>query len=162
MSAPDATPATAQTDAARAEGAAPPLVRSLDEVTAHRISPDDTVRLAVLSGPRQGSPTTVVFEVWEPGGAQPPNSHPVSTETFVVLAGRGVAHSDEHTRTIGPGDVLVLPPGSVHQIVNTSATDRLYTITIMAPDEGFAALVERGPAVRLDPEDLAVLRSATG
>ncbi|MBL7489824.1 cupin domain-containing protein [Frankia sp. AgB1.9] len=141
-----------------AQRAGPPLSRPLTEVTAHRISPDDTVRLAVLSGPEQGSPTTVVFEVWEPGGAQPPNSHPVSTETFVVLAGHGVAHSDEHTRAIGPGDVLVLPPGSVHRIVNPSTTDRLYTITVMAPDDGFAALVERGPLAPLDPEDLAVLR----
>ncbi|MBL7500584.1 cupin domain-containing protein [Frankia sp. CNm7] len=140
----------------------PPVVRPLGEVTAHRISPTDTVRLAVLSGPAQGSPTTVVFEVWEPGGSQPPNSHPASTETFVVLAGHGRAHSDGHTRPIGPGDVLVLPPGSVHRIVNTSDTERLYTITVMAPDDGFAALIERGPAVALDPADLAVLRGATG
>jgi mannose-6-phosphate isomerase-like protein (cupin superfamily) len=137
-----------------------PLLRGPDEVTAHRISPGDTVRLAVLSGPAQGSPTTVVFEVWEPGGAQPPNSHPVSTETFVVLAGQGLAHCDGHTRPLAPGDTLVLPPGTVHRIVNTSATDRLYTITVMAPDEGFAALIERGPAVALDPADLAVLRTA--
>nr|MDT0666424.1 cupin domain-containing protein [Micromonospora sp. DSM 115978] len=128
-------------------------------VVAHRISPTDTVRLAVLSGPAQGSATTVVFEVWEPGGSQPPNSHPSSTETFVVLAGRGTAHSDDHVRDIGPGDVLVLPPGSVHRIVNTSASERLYTITVMAPDDGFADLIERGPVVDLDPADLAVLRA---
>ncbi|MDT3438171.1 cupin domain-containing protein [Pseudofrankia sp. BMG5.37] len=136
----------------------PPVVQPLAEVTAHRISPTDTVRLAVLSGPAQGSPATVVFEIWEPGGSQPPNSHPVSTETFVVLVGTGLAHSDGHTRPIGPGDVLVLPPGSVHRIVNTSGTERLYTITVMAPDDGFAALIERGPVAGLDPEDLAVLR----
>ncbi|OHV36079.1 MULTISPECIES: cupin domain-containing protein [Pseudofrankia] len=141
-----------------AEPAGPPVVRPLAEVTAHRISPADTVRLAVLSGPAQGSPTTVVFEIWEPGGSQPPNSHPASTETFVVLAGTGLAHSDGHTRPLGPGDVLVLPPGSVHRIVNTSDTDRLYTITVMAPDDGFAALIERGPVAGLDPEDVAVLR----
>ncbi|MBX6387441.1 MAG: cupin domain-containing protein [Frankia sp.] len=140
----------------------PPVLRPLTEVTAHRISPSDTVRLAVLSGPDQGSPTTVVFEVWEPGGAQPPNSHPVSTETFVVLAGHGLAHCDGHTREIGPGDVLVLPPGSVHRIQNTSTTERLYTITVMAPDDGFAAMIERGPVIGLDPQDLAVLRAAAG
>ncbi|ADP82965.1 cupin domain-containing protein [Pseudofrankia inefficax] len=144
-----------------ARRAGPQLVRPLAEVTAHRISPGDTVRLAVLSGPAQGSPATVVFEVWEPAGAQPPNSHPASTETFVVLAGHGVAHSDGHTQEIGPGDVLVLPPGSVHRIVNPSATDRLYTLTVLAPDDGFAALIERGPVAALDPEDLAILNAAT-
>jgi len=139
---------------------AEPGLVPLGKVTAHRISPDDTVRLAVLSGPRDGSSTTVVFEVWEPGGAQPPNSHPDSVETFVVLAGSGRAHCDEHESDIGPGDVLVLPAGSVHRIVNTSATERLYTITVMAPDDGFAALIERGPVAALDAEDLAVLRAS--
>lgn len=138
----------------------PLLYRPLAQVRAHRISPTDTVRLAVLAGPVQGSPTTVVFEVWEPGGSQPPNSHPVSTETFVVLAGQGLAHSDGRIRPIGPGDVLVLPPGSIHRIVNTSTTDRLYTITVMSPDDGFADLIERGPEVGLDPADLAVLGAA--
>ena len=79
-----------------------PVVRPVGEVVAHRISPTDTVRLAVLSGPAQGSSTTVVFEIWEPGGSQPPNSHPSATETFVVLAGRGTAHSDDHPATSGP------------------------------------------------------------
>jgi mannose-6-phosphate isomerase-like protein (cupin superfamily) len=136
-----------------------PGLRPLGEVVAHRISPDDTVRLAVLSGPDDGSPTTVVFEVWEPGGAQPPNSHPISVETFVVLSGTGRAYCDEHERDIRAGDVLVLPAGSTHRIVNTSPTERLYTITVMAPDDGFAALIDRGPVVDLDPEDLAVLRT---
>ena len=68
-----------------------------------------------------------------------------------MLAGSGLAHSDGHTRPIGPGDVLVLPPRSVHRIVNTSDTDRLYTITVMAPDDGFAALIERGPVACLGP-----------
>lgn len=140
---------------------AAPVVRPVGQVVAHRISPSDTVRLAVLSGPAQGSSTTVVFEVWEPGGSQPPNSHPVSTETFVVLAGRGTAYSDDHVREIEPGDVLVLPPGSVHRIVNGSADERLYTITVMAPDEGFAYLIERGPVAYLDPADLAVLRAVS-
>lgn len=135
----------------------PPAHAGLRDLEAHRISPGDTVKMAVLSGPADGSGTTVVFEIWEPGGAQPPNSHPASVETFVVLAGTGHAYSDTHERPLQAGDVLILPAGSVHRIVNTSRTDRLYTITVMAPDDGFAALIERGPAAPLDPEDLAVL-----
>ncbi len=87
--------------------------------------------------------------MWEPSGAQPPNSHPDSTEIFVVLRGEGRAFSDEHSVGLRAGDVLILPPGSVHRIVNTSPTERLYTVTIMANDPGalpggFAALVDRG------------------
>ncbi|MFD0308167.1 cupin domain-containing protein [Streptomyces sp. NPDC127119] len=140
----------------------PPILRRLDQVTPQLISPTDTVRLALLAGPADNSPTSVFYEVWEPGGAQPDNSHPESTEIFVVLAGHGTAHSDEHAVPIGPGDVLVLPPGSLHRIENTSATERMYTVTIMAEDGGampggFASLVTAGTDSAWDDADRAVL-----
>jgi mannose-6-phosphate isomerase-like protein (cupin superfamily) len=139
-----------------------PVVRHLDDVVPRLISPADTVRLATLVRPSDGTGTSVFFEVWEPSGAQPPNSHPDSTEVFVVLRGSGRAYSDEHAVDLGAGDVLILPPGSVHRIVNTSPTERLYAVTIMASDAGalpggFAALVEQGTAVPWDPADRAAL-----
>ena len=59
----------------------PPPHKPLREITAHHITAGDTVKLAVLTGPRDGSPTTVVFEIWEPGGAQPraPSEWPATT-----------------------------------------------------------------------------------
>ena len=132
-----------------------PTLRQLDQVVTQLISPADTVRLALLAGPADGSPASVFYEVWEPGGAQPYNSHPESTEIFVVLTGHGIAHSDEHSVPIGPGDVLVLPPGSVHRIENTSATERLYTVTMPG---GFAALVSAGTPAQWDDTDRAALR----
>jgi quercetin dioxygenase-like cupin family protein len=144
-----------------------PTLRHLDDVVPRLISPADTVRLALLAGPGDGSPASVFYEVWEPGGAQPDNSHPDSTEIFVVLSGRGIAHSDEHRVPLGPGDVLVLPPGSVHRIENTSPTERMYTVTIMSEDGGampggFAALVTAGSASAWDPADRSALGDAGG
>ena len=44
-----------------------PVVLDATELTAYKISPDDTVVLVVLSGPTtSGSGTTVCFEIWEP------------------------------------------------------------------------------------------------
>jgi amidase len=131
----------------------------LDVATApcYRISAHDTVKLALLRAPDARSDATVVFEVWDPGGAQPPNGHPESVETFWFLAGEGVATSDGTETTIGPGTLLVLPPGSVHHIRNTGP-GRLYAITTMLPDAGFAALITAGTPATLDPEDLAVAR----
>ena len=139
-----------------------PLVRHLDDVTPTLISRGDTVRLATLVRPADGTGTSVFYEVWEPGGSQPPNSHPDSSEVFVVLRGTGRAHSDGYVADLRAGDVLVLPPGSVHRIENTSATERLYTVTIMANDPGalpggFAALVDKGTPVGWDDADLEVL-----
>ena len=102
----------------------PPQTFPAAAISAFRISPQDTVKLAVLAGPSTGSSATVVFEIWEPGGAQPPNSHPDSAETFVVLRGTATAYSDEHVQPLQAGDTLVLPAGSVHRIVNTSPTER--------------------------------------
>ena len=138
-----------------------PIVRHLDDVTPKLISPADTVRLATLVRPADGTGTSVFYEVWEPGGSQPANSHPDSTEIFVVLRGTGRAHSDEQTAVLRAGDVLVLPPGSVHKIENTSLTERLYTVTIMARDAGaipggFAALVDVGTATCWDDTDRGV------
>ncbi|NUR95721.1 MAG: cupin domain-containing protein [Kribbellaceae bacterium] len=135
----------------------PPVVRRLQELPAYLISPDDTVRLAELAGPRHGSSTSVFLEIWEPGGAQPLNSHPDSAEIFIVLAGQARAHSDDNVVELSAGDVLVLQPGSEHRIVNTSATDKLLTITVMADDGGFAKLVTDGTATELTPDEIGSL-----
>ncbi|KGM09158.1 cupin domain-containing protein [Cellulomonas bogoriensis] len=140
---------------------APPVVRRLSDLPAYLISPEDTVRLAELAGPAHGTNASVFLEIWEPGGAQPVNSHEESAEVFIVLSGQAQAHSDDETVELGPGDVLVLQPGSEHRIFNTSATDRLYTITVMANDGGFSALVTGGTPVELTAEDRAVLLGPT-
>jgi hypothetical protein len=142
----------------------PPVLRHLDDLTPHLIPPVETVKLACLAGPADGTPTSVFFEVWEPGGAQPDNSHPDSVEIFVFLSGHGIAYSDEHSVDVGPGDVLILPAGSVHRIENTSISERMYTVTIMADDDGalpggFAELVAAGPPALWDDVDEAALRS---
>jgi mannose-6-phosphate isomerase-like protein (cupin superfamily) len=140
----------------------PPVLKHLSELRKFTISAGDTVKLAYLAGPPDGAMASVFFEVWEPLGAQPDNSHPESTEIFVVLAGHGRAYSDEHVADLEPGDVLILPEGSVHRIENTSPTERMYTITVMSEDlgampGGFAQLVRNGIPEELDGTDLATL-----
>lgn len=137
-----------------------PILKNIDDLTTHRISPGDTVKLAHLTGPSEGSPTSVFFEIWDPQGVQPDNSHPDSVEIFIILSGSGEAVSDEHTVSVTAGDVLVLPSGSVHHIRNTSDTDRLYAVTIMANDlgsmaKGFEHLVVSGERDELDAGDKA-------
>lgn len=138
-------------------GGAAPIVRKLAELPAFLISRNDTVRLAELAGPDHGTSASVFLEIWEPGGAQPINSHEDSAEIFIVLAGQAQAHSDEESVELVAGDILILQPGSEHRIINTSATDRLYTITVMANDGGFAKLVTDGTPVPLTAADLGVL-----
>ena len=50
----------------------------------------------------------------------------------------------------------MLRPGSEHVIENTGS-GKLYTLTFMVPNEGFAELIRAGQPVTLDDEDLMVL-----
>jgi mannose-6-phosphate isomerase-like protein (cupin superfamily) len=136
---------------------APATVHDAAVAPCFRISAGDTVRLAVIRAPDELDPSSVSFEVWDPGGAQPPNSHPRSVETFFFLRGRGIAISDGVEHPVGAGQLLVLPAGSVHRIVNTGE-ERLYAITTMSPDDGFVELITSGVPDALDAEDLTVLR----
>lgn len=139
----------------------PPQLFDVADAVARHISPGDTVKLALLRGPDDVHDVSVFLEIWEPGGSQPPNSHPKSVETFLFLQGRGTAYCDETTVGVRAGQLLVLPARSLHRI-ESSAAGKLYAITTMAPDDGFAALVTRGSLAPLDDQERAVLAQATG
>lgn len=143
------------TEQAGQAGALAPVVIDAEELRFHYISAGDTVRLAVLVGP-EVSPVTVLLEAWDVGGAQPPNSHPDATELFVFLRGEGRATCDDTEVDVRAGDTIVLPAGTLHHIRNTG-TERMYSLTMMCPDHGFAALVRRGLDAPVDDEDRSVL-----
>lgn len=136
---------------------APVIGKRAKELRGFRIAPNDTNYFACLFDPLEdGVSFTLVVEIFEPGGRTPPNTHAVAEECFFVLAGSGKAYADGKEMPIGPGDSFVLRPGVEHVVVND--TDRkLYCLTLMAPNEGFAELIRNGTPVALAPEDIAVL-----
>ena len=71
----------------------------------------------------------------------------------------GNARCDGKTMPIKRGDAVLLRPGSEHVIENTGP-GKLYTLTVMTPNEGFAELIRGGQPVNLDDEDLKVLGAA--
>jgi len=49
------------------------------------------------------------------------------TERYVILQGSGlVALDGQEAQTVGPGDVVIIPPRSSQQIENTGRTDLLF------------------------------------
>src|SRR5260364_98216 len=78
---------------------------------------------------------------------------------FHVLHGEGIARCDDKTLPIKKGDSLLLHPGSEHVIENTGA-GKLYTLTVMTPNEGFAELIRNGEPVEIETDDLRVLQGA--
>lgn len=136
------------------------VVKRAGELRGFRISPNDTNYFALLLDPiAEGVTFTLVVEIFAPGGATPPNSHATAHEVFYVLRGEGVAVADGKRVTIGPGDTILLPPGSEHVVENTG-TGKLYCLTLMQPNENFAEMIRAGSPVELDAEDAAVLTGA--
>jgi len=133
------------------------ILKRAGELRGFRISPQDTNYFACLLDPlTDGVAFTLVVEIFEPGGRTPPNTHMLAEEVFFVLAGNGIAHADGVASPIGPGDCLALRPGVEHVVENTGA-GKLYCLTFMAPNEGFAELIRNGTLVVLAADDLAVL-----
>lgn len=55
----------------------------------------------------------------------PYHSHTTQWELFVVMSGTATVRRNGETHQVGPGDAFVHPPGTAHQITNSSATDDL-------------------------------------
>jgi mannose-6-phosphate isomerase-like protein (cupin superfamily) len=132
------------------------IARRAADLQGFRISPTDSNYFACLFDPTDGVDFTLVVEIFAPGGATPPNTHSAASETFLVLAGEGVAVADGVEMPIGPGDAFTLRAGTEHVVRNTGA-GKLYCLTLMVPNEGFAELIRGGERVALAPEDIAVL-----
>jgi mannose-6-phosphate isomerase-like protein (cupin superfamily) len=132
-------------------------VADLANAETFRISPKDTNYFVMLFDKESDKIDNIfVIEIFRAGGATPPNEHAAAHEFFHVLHGEGVARCDGKTLPIKKGDSLLLHPGSEHVIENTGA-GKLYTLTVMTPNEGFAELIRSGQPVELDEEDLRVL-----
>ena len=133
-------------------------VAALAQAKAFRISPDDTNYFVMLfDQASDGIDNIFVIEIFRPGGATPSNEHAAAHEFFHVLHGEGIARCDGKTVPVGKGDSLLLHPGSEHVIENTGA-GKLYTLTIMTPNEGFSELIRGGDHVELDAEDIRILK----
>ncbi|MBU8542345.1 cupin domain-containing protein [Roseomonas sp. ROY-5-3] len=138
----------------------PVLARRAAALRGFRIAPGDSNYFACLFDPlADGVTFTLVVEVFEPGGRTPPNTHSVAEECFFVLKGSGKAYADGVEMPVGPGDAFVLRPGVEHVVVNDT-TEKLYCLTFMTPNEGFAELIRNGTPVELAAEDIAVIAGA--
>lgn len=136
---------------------APVMAKRAKELRGFRIAPTDTNYFACIFDPLEdGVSFTLVVEIFEPGGRTPPNTHQAAEECFLVLAGSGKAYADGREMPLGPGDAFVLRPGVEHVVVNDTQ-QKLYCLTLMTPNEGFAELIRNGTPVELASEDIAVL-----
>ena len=64
-----------------------------------------------------------------PGIASLEHYHTEAEEVYVVLEGQGAVRVDGETRTIGPGDVVVIVPGQRHKVWQKGEGDLVLLVT---------------------------------
>ncbi|HEY5921516.1 MAG TPA: class I tRNA ligase family protein, partial [Kofleriaceae bacterium] len=69
------------------------------------------------------------YAIIDVGGRTILHSHDPA-ETFIVSRGNGTITIDGHSETVTAGDVIYLPPGSVHELRNDSSTEELGFVSI--------------------------------
>ena len=135
-----------------------PVVKPPARYRAYRIEKTSTNRLAIVFDPIEDAVSFIhCVEIWDEGGAQPPNVHDNAEEIFYILKGSATAHCGGKTFPLEAGDSFLAPRGQTHQIVNTGP-GRLYALCTMIPDDQFAELIRNGVPAELDAEDMAILR----
>lgn len=138
-----------------------PFFKRPEQFEAFCIKAGESNRLVIMfDSVREQLNFIACVEIFDVGGSTPPNRHRAANELFYVLEGQGRARCDDSWVELRKGDALVVPAGAVHVIENTGP-GRLYTLTVMVPDENFAKLIRNGVPDRLDEEDLRVLQGIT-
>lgn len=133
------------------------IARTPADYETFKIAATDSNRMALIADPiRDKVPFTAIVEIFDVGGKTPPNTHSEAYELFYVLSGTGIARCGSVERPVKAGDSVIVRPGNEHVVENTGP-DRLYCLTVMIPNEGFAELIRKGVPMPLDAGDLAVL-----
>jgi quercetin dioxygenase-like cupin family protein len=84
--------------------------------------------IAGLATPTRGPGEVEVWRMKMDAGASTPAHKHDAEEVIVMLRGHGRATVGASEVTYGPGDVLILPPGEVHQIFSDTDTEGIVSI----------------------------------
>ncbi|MBI5422297.1 cupin domain-containing protein [Candidatus Peregrinibacteria bacterium] len=107
-----------------------------------------------------GQKSQLVVMTIPPGGEVGEETHKYTEQTLFFLSGTGVGSLDDETFPIGPGDVVVVVPGTKHNFRNTGK-DALKLYTVYAPANHIDGRVHRTKAeADADLADEAIGESA--
>lgn len=88
---------------------------------------------SILDRTNSGAANQSLAEATLPsGGATEAHRHPRTEEIYYILRGAGRMHLQGEERVVGPGDGILIPPGSLHQIRNIG-TEPLVFLCCCAP-----------------------------
>ena len=98
--------------------------RSALEFVSGEVGANVTVRIAEIAVPQPGDP------------ARGPHLHDGFEECIYVLSGHGVTWSEAGELAVGPGDLVLVPPGEKHMTRNTGDEPLRLLCFFAVPDIG--------------------------
>jgi mannose-6-phosphate isomerase-like protein (cupin superfamily) len=137
--------------AAAAQKSLPPAIAAVAPETTH-VAPfqanvlqaarsNDAYRRVLFTGAK----TQLVLMTIPTGGDIGFETHPHVEQLLFIVSGQGKAILDGAETVVGPGDVVVVTPGTHHDIVNTGA-EPLRIYTVYAPPNHIDGRVHRTKA----------------
>jgi mannose-6-phosphate isomerase-like protein (cupin superfamily) len=93
-------------------------VRSLDKVEAFVTKDGSAIRELHHTGAQSLAEATL-----EPDQATERHYHRIAEEIYFVLKGSGRMEVDGDTRTVRPGDAVLIPPGAWHTLENNGSSE---------------------------------------
>jgi quercetin dioxygenase-like cupin family protein len=109
----------------------------------------------LLTAVQSGGRFSIVDEIFAPGmDSSPGHRHSFHSEVFYVTSGSMQVTVDGDTQILGPGDLVYIPPNSLHA-VKVLGDENAHTLMIFEPggyEQGYFARSEMTDEQRRDPE----------
>jgi quercetin dioxygenase-like cupin family protein len=101
------------------------------------LAPWGSVEWAVREGDPPGAEQTFAIAVFDPGESNAEHTHPNCEEIVYVMEGE-LEHTlgGQRTRLVA-GDLIVVPRGVPHRLINTGAAPARTVIVFSSPDRQF-------------------------
>lgn len=117
----------------------PPIVDRPIKVDIHTAAnSNDAFRREIITGPHE----QVVVMTIPPAGDIGEEVHPDTDQVFLLVDGRGEVQVDGRSSEIGPNDLVLVPAGSRHNVLNRSDVP-LRLVTIYAPPQHEPGTIHR-------------------
>jgi quercetin dioxygenase-like cupin family protein len=112
-----------------------PLVKRGETVTYEAVDAAEGLQKGVLIGPNDGAPNFALRRfTLEVGATVPRHTNGVEHEQY-VLAGEYTVGLGEEEYEVGPGDVLLIPAGTVHWYANEGPDEAAFLCAVPNGDD---------------------------
>jgi len=111
-----------------------PQVFVFDKVSPHKAANGSDSRNLVRGLLKSGE-AVAVHESLQPAGVAPVPQHVIQhSELIVVCEGTVAFEHGDRSETVGPGDVIYVPTGTMHRLRNTGAGTARYVVLAIGGD----------------------------